>query len=168
MAFQSPSPTSRSVVAVHDTATSGAVAYNFTLPQDCQNAVAQVWLDSAWSATGSAQVFIQTSNDGGTTWYDVAMVQVGTSVATYVGKFYSHFIPLALLGGSDHGISNYVGSVAASTLSTGAAVAASINGTLSGLPMMGTLGRVYLIYSNTITTGGINVQVFAPTTDFTG
>lgn len=162
MAFRNPSASSSSVLNIHDVSTSGIITQNFTVPQDSESLCAKIWLDSTWNATGTATVFIQTTEDGGTTWRDVSVTQVGAStVAATVGNQNAHFIPLNLTGGSDHGISNYVGSVAASTLTAGI-TNASMVGTVSGLPILGTLNRVQIAYTATITTGGVNVQVFSP------
>lgn len=167
MAFSSPSASSSSIILVNDTLITGTTTYNFTIPQAAQNIVAKIWLASGWSATGSAIVTIQTTEDGGTTWRDVGSTSIGTNVpAATVGNQNAHFIPIGVGWGSETGVANYVGSVAASTF-TATAPAASVNGIVSGLPMLGTLGRIQIARSGTISTGGINVQVFAPTTDYT-
>lgn len=163
MALRNTFPTASSIISVTDTATSGAVTYPFTVPQDCESIVAKVWLQSTWSASGTAIVFIQTTEDGGTTWRDVASTTIGAStVAASMGNQYAHFIPISLTANTDKGSTNYVGSVAASTISL-AAVNASAVGITSGLPMMSTAGRIQIQYTATISTGGVNVQIFAPT-----
>lgn len=164
MAFRSPSASSAKILSVNDTATSGTVLYPFSIPQDAENCVAKVWLATGWSASGTATITIQTSEDGGTTFRDVAAVTVGAStVAATMGNQNAHFIPLWIIGGTDHGVANYVGSVAASTLAL-AATNASAVGVTSGLPLMGTFGRVQIVYTATISTGGVLVDIFAPTT----
>lgn len=164
MAYRNPSASSSSIFNLHDVSTAAATTtYLFNLPQDAESAVAKIWLDSTWNASGTANIFIQTTEDGGTTWRDVSVTNIGAStVAATVGNQNAHFIPLNVLGGTDHGTSNYVGSVAASTLSAGASAPASAIGTASGVPLMSTLGRVQITYTSTITTGGVNVQIFAP------
>lgn len=164
MAFKSPSASSNSIFQVTDTATSGTVLYTFNIPSDVESCVAKIWLQGTWSASGTATIYIQTTEDGGTTWRDVSVTNIGAStVAASLNNTNAHFIPIFTQGGTDHGSSNYVGSVAASTLSAGASTAASAIGVASGLPFMSTLGRVQITYTATISTGGVNVQIFAPT-----
>lgn len=168
MAFASPSPSARPILAIDETSTSGPKTYNFTIPQDAQSIVVKAFLDSTWSATGTAKVTVQTSEDGGTTWRDVAATTVGgNTVAAGVGNQNAHFITIPVAGATGRGIANYIGSVAASTLALGA-TSGSVVGIASGLPMMGTLGRLQFDYTATISTGGVNVTVYAPTTDYTG
>ena len=162
MAYKSPSASSSSIILVTDLATSGTVNNLFTIPQDVDGIVAKIWLNSTWSAAGSALIYIQTTEDGGTTWRDVSVTSIGAAtIAATVGQQNAHFIPIGCISGSAQGIENYVGSVAASSLSAGTANASAV-GAISGLPMLGTLGRIQITYASTITTGGINVQIFAP------
>lgn len=168
MALSSPSASSRSILSIVDTATTGVVNYPFTVPQDAQSIVAKIFLSAGWSAAGSAIVYLQTSEDGGTTWRDMSATSIGTAtVAASMNNTNAHFISIALAANVDRGAANYIGSVAASTLAL-VAPAASVNGQTSGLPVLGTANRVQIAYTSTITTGGINVTVYAPTTDFTG
>lgn len=165
MAFRNPSPsTSTPILGITDLATSGTVLYPFTIPQDADSIIAKIYLNSTWSAAGSAAVTIQTTEDGGSTWRDVSSTTIGNAtVAATLGNQNAHFIPISCMGGvGGPKISNYVGSVAASTLVLGQTTASAI-GTVSGLPMMGTFGRVQITYTSTITTGGINVVIYAPT-----
>lgn len=164
MAYKNPSAGSSSIIAVHELNTSGTNNYLFTIPQDTDSIMAKIWLDSTWSASGSATVTIQTTEDGGTTWRDVSVTSIGTStVGSTFGNLNAHFISIACVaGGQGRGVVNYIGSVAASSLVL-AAPASSANGIASGMPMLGTLGRISVVYTSTITTSGINVQVFAPT-----
>lgn len=168
MPFRSPSASSSSIISVTDTGTSGAVTYPFTIPQDAESIVAKIWLQSTWSASGTATVFIQTTDDGGSNWRDVSVTVIGAStVAASMNNANAHFIPLSLIAAVDRGVSNYVGSVAASTLAITATNASAV-GVTSGMPMMSTIGRIQIQYTATISTGGVNVQVFAPTNDQRG
>lgn len=162
MAFFSPSATSRKIASISNTATSaGSTTYLFNIPQDADAIVAKFWTGTLTpTGTNGAQVTIQTSEDGGTTWRDVA---AWTTQATVVNDN-AHFasIPCISLGG--RGVANWVGSVQASTLA--AATTASIaTGIASGLPMLGTLGRIQVTITGTLTAnGGVNCDIFAPTT----
>lgn len=166
MSFRNPSATSSSIFNLTDVSTSGTVTQLFTIPQDADSIVAKVWLQSTWSASGTATVTIQTTEDGGSTWRDVAATTIGAStVAATFGNQNAHFIPIPCISGNGRGIANYVGSVAASTLGL-AAVNASAVGVMSAMPMISTLGRVQITYTATISTGGVNVQIFAPTQEY--
>lgn len=168
MALASPSASSRSILAVTDTAITGTVLYPFTVPQDLQSVAVKVFLNSTWNASGSALVYFQTSEDGGTTWRDMAVISIGAAtIAATMNNQNAQFFTIAVAGHTDRGAANFVGSVAASTLSAGTPAASAV-GVTSGLPILGTANRVQITYANTITTGGINVVIYAPTTDFTG
>lgn len=163
MSFKSPSASSSSIIQVVELNTSGTNNYLFTIPSDVDSICAKVWLNSTWNASGSAIVYIQTTEDGGSTWRDVSVTNIGAAtVAATVGNQNAHFISIGCIGQSTRGVSNYIGSVAASTLNL-TQVNASAAGNTSGMPMLGTLGRISVVYTSTITTSGINVQIFAPT-----
>lgn len=166
MAFRSPSASSSSIFSLRDVSTAAATTtYQFTVPQDGDSVVAKIWLQPTWNASGTCTVIIQTTEDGGTTWRDISGTTIGAStVAASFGNQNAHFIPITCIGATDHGVSNYVGSVAASTVAA-AAVNASVVGNATGLPLLGTLGRVQVTYTATITTGGLNVDIFAPTNE---
>lgn len=162
MAFASPSASSRAIYSLRDTTTAAATqTFLFTIPQDCDTLIAKFWTTGTFNpqSTNAAQVTIQTTEDGGTTWRDVAAWTAQVAVVNDKAHFAS--IPCMLGGG--RGVANWVGSVQASTLAL-AATASVATGVASGLPMMGTTGRVQLTITGTLTTGGVNVDIFAPTT----
>lgn len=161
MAFASPSASARKILSVTDTATTGTATYNFTIPQDSDTLVAKFWTNTFTpTTTNAAQVTIQTTEDGGSTWRDVA----ACTIQAAINNDKAHFAQIPCIGSATRGVSQWVGSVAASTLAL-AATASVVTGTTSGLPMMGTLGRVYINYTGTITANtGVNVDLFAPTT----
>lgn len=162
MAFASPSPSSRTILSIRDTSTAAASqTFLFTIPQDTDTIVAKFWTTGTFNpqSTNAAQVTIQTSEDGGSTWRDVA---AWTAQAAIVNDK-AHFQPIACMAGFNRGVANWVGSVQASTLAL-AATASVANGVTSGLPMIGTLGRAQLTITGTLTTGGVNCDIFAPTT----
>lgn len=163
MAFKNPSASSSSIIAVRDLNTSGVVNYLFTIPSDVDSIMAMIWLDTTWVAAGSAIVYIQTTTDGGSTWKDVSATAIGTAtVAAAMAQANAHMISIGCIGSSYRGITNYIGSVQSSTL-VAPATTASATGITSGMPMLSTLGRISIQYTSTITTSGINVQIFAPT-----
>lgn len=164
MAFKNPTASgASSIFKVDDLNTSGVVNYLFTIPSDVDSICAKIWLDTTWNASGSAIIYIQTTDDGGTNWKDVSATAIGSAtVPTAMAQANAHFINIGCIGGSARGITNYIGSVAASTL-TAPATVSSATGITSGMVMLSTLGRVSIQYTSTITTSGINVQIFAPT-----
>lgn len=163
MAFRGPTAANGSFFNLHDVTTAAATTtYPFVIPQDADSVIGKIFLDSTWNASGTATITIQTTEDGGTTWRDVAATTIGAStVAATMGNQNAHFIDVGCIGTSDRGVANYIGSVAASSLAL-AAINASAIGTQSGMPFISTIGRVQVTYTSTITTGGVNVQLFAP------
>lgn len=163
MSFASPSASSRTIYSLRDVTTAAATqTFTFMIPGDADSIVAKFWTTSTFNpqSTNAAQVTIQTSEDGGTTWRDVA---AWTCQAAILNQL-AHFASIPCIGTNSRGVANWIGSVAASTLAL-AATASVANGTASGLPMMGTLGRVQLTITGTLTTGGVNVDIFAPTSE---
>lgn len=146
----------------------GGIARPFMLPPDTDNVVMKIPLASI-SGTGTVSAIFQTSDDGGTTWYDVARsasygsANGATSITSGTAIFNS--IPVISTGvrttvsGST---SITTGTTPVSILSGIGQAAASTLGVnqVSGLPIMGLANRVFLVYSGNITTNdGIRIQV---------
>lgn len=124
----------------HGASSVATVAYTFTLPQDTDNVV--VKMSSVVQTGGGVSATLQTTDDGGTTWYDVAR----TSVVSAANNTTAEFITAATISNSGG-----IGRASASTLASGAE---------SGLPILSQLGRVQLIYSTAgMSNGGVRVQV---------
>lgn len=149
MAIRTPLQT---VVSVTDTATTGTASYPFFAPQDIDSVVVKVTAAAFTGTNPTADIYIQTSDDGGTTWYDCANVgQVTAAIVNQNARF--TVIPLA--GSSLRGLANFVGSVAAST--TAAAQT-------TGLPILSKYCRIYYKYGGTqLANSGITTVVYAPT-----
>lgn len=128
----------------------GVVAKTFTIPQDSDNVVVKMTA-SLVGATVSAT--LQTTDDGGTTWYDVARTGTVGVANNTVAQWLS--APVVGMGiRSTTFASSILGSTSAAAAST-----LGVN-TVSGLPIMSQLGRVALIYTGNITTNdGVTVQV---------
>lgn len=147
----------------------GVEAKTFFLPQDTDNIVMKVQSASV-SGTGTISVLFQTSDDGGTTWYDVARSQNYGSAAgaTSVLNGTALWNSIPVIG---MGMRTTVSGVATSSASvltqvsvlsgTGSAAASTLGvNQLSGLPILGLANRVCLIYSGNITTNdGVRVKV---------
>lgn len=150
----------------------GVVAQTFNLPQDTDNVLMKVYQASI-SGTGGVSLLFQTSDDGGSTWYDVTRtanitnsqfatsVLSGTAIWASVPTFSQGFKTTVLststpVTGSiltQGSILGVTGQSASSTLAVGS---------MSGLPIMGIFNRVCLIYTGAVTTNdGVKVQIKA-------
>lgn len=118
----------------------GGVAKTFTLPQDTDNVVVKF---TASTVGGAASVTFQTTDDGGTTWYDVARTSV---VSNTSGNQNAQWLSIPVIGA---GIRTAV-TQSASVLTTGigAPAASTLGGQqVSGLPILGLVNRVFLQYT---------------------
>lgn len=136
------------------TSVAGGVAKPFMIPQDTDNVVVKL---TASVIAGGVSATFQTTDDGGTTWYDVARSSIvsnannttadwlnistnGTGVATGVNGF-----PTASI------LSVGIGSAAASTLGVRQ---------VSGLPIMSPQARIFLRYTSAVSSTDLaRVQV---------
>lgn len=122
----------------------GGVAKQFSLPLDTDNIVVKL---TASVLGGGVSATFQTSDDGGTTWYDVQRTSIvsnanGTnaeflSPGTITGGFRAFASVVAT--GSIQTIVGAIGRTAASTLGVKE---------VSGLPIMGQVNRVFLQYTS--------------------
>lgn len=137
------------------TSVAGGVAKTFTIPQDADNIVVKL---TASVIAGGVSATLQTTDDGGTTWYDVARTSVVSNANTTTAEWLSVGVvgsgvnPIvksnansgSILGGS-------IGSAAASTLGSRE---------VSGLPILSPQGRVFLRYTSAVTSTDLaRVQV---------
>ena len=123
------------------TSTAGGWAYNFTVPQDTDNIVVKV-LPSV--TAGGMSATLQTSDDGGSTWFDVGRTSVASAnadgaqpqwlSATTISSGVNPIVISAANVGSIAGGS--IGNAAASTLASRQ---------VSGLPILGIQNRLFLI-----------------------
>lgn len=129
---------------------------------DADGIVCKFWTGNQFSGTSPvATVNVQTTEDGGTTWRDCA-TWVVTSV---INADVAHFQPIYASAVQPRGVGNWIGSVAASSLSVATSTSSAV-GIVNGLPMMSPLGRVYIAYTGTVASNaGVNVDVFAPTSN---
>ena len=140
------------IVATGPASVAGGVAYNFDLPQDCDNVVVKF---SASILAGGASATLQTTDDGGSTWYDVGRTSVVSNAAL------PEWLSVPVNGFGYRG-----GNVIASTVATGSviAVSSSVINTIgnaaastlashsySGMPILSQRGRVFVRYSAAIT-----------------
>ena len=142
------------IVATGPASTAGGIAYAFKLPQDTDNVV--VKLQASVLAGGVSAVF-QTSDDGGTTYYDVAR----TSIVSNANNQNAEWISIPV-----NGFGYRPGNVVASTVATGSVVAVTssvLNTTgsaaastvgshsFTGLPILGVQNRIFMRYTAAVT-----------------
>lgn len=127
----------------------GGVPFPFQIPQDTDNITVKM---VASVTAGGASAVLQTSDDGGTTYYDIARTSVvsngvpqwlsATTISAGINPR-SLTVGGSILGGS-------IGTAAASTLG---------QGTVSGLPILGVQNRIFLIYTGAATASSIVTTV---------
>ena len=123
------------------TSVAGGVAKTFTIPQDSDNIVVKL---TASVIAGAVSATLQTTDDGGTTWYDVAR----TSVVSNANNTTATWVSVPVIGAGIATAQN--GFPTACIISTGVrSTAASSLGAnqVSGLPILSQQGRVFLIYT---------------------
>lgn len=116
----------------------GGYAYPFNIPQDTDNIVVKL---TPSVVTGGMSVFLQTSDDGGTTYYDVAR----TSIVSLSANGPQWLSASVINPGQRTAVTQ-----GASVISAGIGYAnASTLGSqqISGLPILGVANRVFLVSS---------------------
>lgn len=148
------------VRATGPASTAGGVANTFTLPQDCDTVVVKL---EASVLAGGVSATLQTTDNGGNTWYDVARTSIVSNTGGSVLAEWLNY-PIAGLGfRNTNGIASVGTGTAVSILSTPGSAGAS---TLSqkeftGLPIMSQQGRIFLRYTAAVTSIlNERVQVF--------
>lgn len=135
-------------VAGVNASVAGGQANAFLLPQDCDNIV--VKFTASIAGAGASAVF-QTSDDGGTTWYDVAR----TSVVSNANATTAEWLSVPVIGAGMGTVTTSVvatGSVQSFGGTTGTAAASTLGQkTFSGLPILGRDARIFVRYAAGIT-----------------
>lgn len=132
----------------------GGVAKSFLLPQDLDNVTVKM---TASVVGGGVSTFFQTSDDGGTTWYDVAR----TSIVSLANATTAQWLSVPVVGGGQR--TGVVQSASVITAGIGSAAASTLGSQqVSGLPIMGINNRVFIVYTGNITANdGVRVVVRA-------
>ncbi len=152
MAIRLPLQTVLSADNSTDTGTgsvAGGIPLLFTIPQDADNIV--VKFQASLVGAGASAV-LQTTDDGGTTWYDIAR----TSIVSNANNTTAQWISAPVIGA---GVATGVNQ-AASLLSVGIGnAAASTVGQQqnTGLPVLSQQGRVFIRITGNITSAASNV-----------
>lgn len=127
----------------------GGVAFQFTIPQDADNITVK-YMTSILG--GGASATLQTTDDGGTTWYDVARTSIVSNANATTAEWLS--APVMGMGfRPTYGLSSVGTGTAVSILSTiGNAGASTLSQKeFSGLPILSQRGRVFLRYGAAVT-----------------
>lgn len=138
-------------VAGDNASTAGVAAYDFTLPQDTSNVVVKF---TASIAGAGASVTLQTSDDGGTTWYDVARSSVISNAVDENAEWVTGSTTAPGIGSRVYGQNSVAGATNEAVQLNGigeAAASALGQSETSGLPILGLVGRAAVIYSAGIT-----------------
>lgn len=136
------------------TSVAGGVAQAFNLPQDIDNVVVKL---TASVIAGGVSATFQTSDDGGTTFYDVARTSIVSNANNATTAEWLS-IPVIGMGFRTGGVVTSVvavgsvvsfGSVAGATGRAGASTLGQLE--VSGLPILGIRNRVFLRYTAAVT-----------------
>lgn len=137
----------------------GGVPLPFKIPQDTDNIVVKL---SASVVGAGVSAVLQTSDDGGTTYYDVARTSiVSNSGATAVAGTRAEWISAPVISSGVNPIvisGAQAGSVLGGTIGIAAASTLSSR-QVSGLPILGIQNRVFLIYTGNISAAGNSSRV---------
>lgn len=149
------------VLDYNDSGNTGAtsvVSKTFFIPQDTDNITVKVPVASINGTSPTADVYLQTSDDGGTTFYDVLHLPTVTGTIANAGALWGS-APIAGIGVRSFSAS--VGGMSSILQVTGNASVRGLGaGQISGLPIMGVLNRVQISYGGTIAANnGLQVQV---------
>ena len=135
--------------------TAGGVANTFDLPQDVDGVVVKF---TASVLAGGASATLQTTDDGGTTWYDVGRTSIVSNANNDVT---AQWLSVPVAGFGYRG-----GNVIASTIATDSVIAitSSVFNTIgnaaasslgshsySGMPILSQRGRIFLRYTSAVT-----------------
>jgi hypothetical protein len=130
----------------------GGVAKPFVIPQDTDNVVVKF---TASTVGGGASATFQTTDDGGTTWYDVAR----TSVVSNANGTTAQWLSIPVVGAGVRTGVNQANSIISAGI--GSAAASTLGGQqVSGLPLLSQQARVFLRYDAAVSANALTrVQV---------
>lgn len=129
--------------------TAGGIAHSVVLPQDTDNVVVKFTA----SVVGGYSAVLQTTDDGGTTWYDVAR----TSIVSNANSTTATWLSVPVIGGGVATAQNFAPTN--SVLSTGirnTAASTLAANQVSGLPILSQQARVFVRITGDITDAAAN------------
>ncbi len=129
--------------------TAGVIAYPITLPQDTDGVVVKL---TASVVSGGYSATFQTTDDGGTTWYDCGR----TSVVTNANNTNAEWLDIPVVG-SGNGTAAVQTTSSVYVASIGKAAASALGGNrMSGLPILSPQARVVVRITGDITDAAAN------------
>lgn len=131
--------------------TAGGIAHAFVLPQDTDNVVVKFTA----SVVAGYSVTLQTTDDGGTTWYDVARSSIVSNANATTAQWISAPVISAGIGTA---VIQTTASVYTATI--GNAAASSLGAQrMSGLPILSQQARAFVRITGDITDADSNTYV---------
>lgn len=125
----------------------GVATKIFRIPQDTDNIVMKL---TASVVGGTVSATFQTTDDGGTTWYDVAR----TPTVAVANNTIANWATIPVIS---NGFKVIPGSIVGGTIGSAAASVLAAN-SYSGLPVLSPTNRIALIYTGNLTANDL-VQV---------
>lgn len=135
---------------------SGGLAHTFIIPQDTDNIVVKF----TTSVVGAYSAVLQTTDDGGTTYYDVARTSIVSNANVTTAEWLSS--PVNGIGvRTTTGVASVGGGVHTSIYAAIGRAGSSTLGQLavSGLPILSQQARVFVIITGNITDAAANTYV---------
>lgn len=121
----------------------GGDALPFKLPQDTDNVVVKF---TASVTGGGVSATFQTSDDGGSTWYDVARTSTVSNARSLNAEWLSIPVVSTGIGSTPKTSVVFTGSVVAYNRTIGSAAASTLGqGQISGLPILSPYNRIFII-----------------------
>lgn len=124
----------KTVQQITDTTTSGVTGYTVILPQDTDSVVLKFYTGTFTGTNPTMDVYVQTTDDGGTTWYDCGNLGQITAAVSAQNARWAEF--------------RFIGSAprtqGASVLAIGACAASTATSSqYTGLPLLSNVMRIY-------------------------
>jgi len=125
----------------------GGDAFPFQIPQDTDNVVVKF---TASVTGGGVSAVFQTTDDGGTTWYDVARTSIVSNANSTTAQWLS--IPVISNGITSANASVVaVGSIITTGRTIGSAAASTLtSGQVSGMPILSQQNRIFVIATGNV------------------
>lgn len=132
----------------------GGIPYPFMIPQDTDNVVVKFTA----SVVGGYSATFQTSDDGGTTWYDVQRSSVVSNANSTTAEWMS--VPVISPGVNSFSSVVATGSVVTVTTTIGSSAASTLGvGEVSGLPILSVQNRIFVRITGNVTSAASNAYV---------
>lgn len=132
----------------------GVVSIPFTLPIDMDNLVVKM---SATMAGGGVSAQLQTTDDGGTTWFGVARTSIVSAATGDAVQWLS--VPVSGFGVRSASIVSTGSIVAGGNIGNSAPSTLSFGGGYTGLPILSQQARIVLQLQAGVTSSSILTQV---------